>query len=671
MDLLLLALGLLLGSGALALLTLSRPRLSTALGVLGAAAGCAVGLVAAVRGLTAIPEAAIRLTWKAPAGELLLGLDPLSAMFLVPLFGLSLLAAVYGREYLLAYKDRWLGPPTAWFNLLVAAMGLVLLARHAVIFLVGWELLSLSSFLLIGFDHGKGEVRRAAWIYLLAAHAAVLCLLAMFLLLGDHAGGLSFEAFARVPAGAGLSAALLALAFVGFGVKAGLVPFHVWLPEAHAAAPSHVSALMSGVIIKLGLYGLLRLTTFLTPASWWGPTLAAIGFIGAMLGISLALYQRDIKRVLAYSSVENVGIITLGLGIAFWGRSQGSAAMMAAGAFGALLHMWNHAAMKGLMFLSAGSVLHGSGTRDMEKLGGLLKRMPWTGPAMMIGAVAIAGLPPLNGFLSEFLLYRGLIGGGLEMGRAAGIAAFLQVGVLALVGGLASLCFVRLIGAVFLGEPRSEASKHAHESSFWMSAPIVALAAISLGLAAFPERALAGLAQPAAQLFGPGLAASAATAGEWLAPLARTNAALVVGLLLLGAVLRWLTRKPEAPVETWGCGYLKPTARMQYTGRSFSELMVGRLLPSALGPRLRRKPPAALFPAQASFEADCADPLTRGVYLPFFQRWADRFSRLRWLQQGALNIYLLYILIVAVAGLAWLSFFSPGSAEGLWGHVQP
>ncbi|MHB8878563.1 MAG: proton-conducting transporter transmembrane domain-containing protein, partial [Myxococcaceae bacterium] len=270
MSLLVAALALLVVSGFAALLANRRPALATGIGAAGAVAACAAGLWPSFAVLFNRTPERLRLSWEAPTGDLLLGIDPLSAFFLVPLFGLSALAAIYGREYLLHYQGRkWLGPPALFFNLLVASMALVIMARSTVLFLVAWEVMTLSSYLLVVFDDREPEVRRAGWVYLVAAHVGVASLIALFLLLDRHAGGLSFEAFRAMPAaGAGFSALLFALALVGFGVKAGFVPLHVWLPEAHAAAPSHVSALMSGVLIKVGLYGLLRTLTFLTPAPW-------------------------------------------------------------------------------------------------------------------------------------------------------------------------------------------------------------------------------------------------------------------------------------------------------------------------------------------------------------------------------------------------------------------
>jgi hydrogenase-4 component B len=342
---------------------------------------------------------------------------------------------------------------------------------------------------LVTFEHEKAAVRRAGWVYLIATHLGAAFLFFAFLLLARQAGGLEFEAFRRMPAfGADWSGAIFVLALVGFGAKAGFVPFHVWLPEAHPAAPSHVSALMSGVMIKMGLYGLLRLLTFLgRPAPWWGLTLAAFGLLTGLVGISLALYQRDVKRTLAYSSIENMGLIGLALGVGVWGWASDLPAVAVLATAAALLHVWNHSLMKSMMFFGAGSVLHATGTKDIEQLGGLTQRMPWTALAMIVGCVAIAALPPLNGFVSEWLIYLSLVKSALVTSGVGSLIALLAVGLVALIGGLTAITFVRLCGVALLGSPRSEAAERAHESSPWLWGPMLVLVVLCLAVATIPR----------------------------------------------------------------------------------------------------------------------------------------------------------------------------------------
>jgi NADH:ubiquinone oxidoreductase subunit 5 (subunit L)/multisubunit Na+/H+ antiporter MnhA subunit len=382
--------------------------------------------------------------------------------------------------------------------------------------------------------------------------------------------------------------------------------------------------------------------------------LAALGLTTALVGIALAVHQRDLNRVLAYSSIENMGLIALGLGVALWGWTGGQPAVAVLGTTAALLHVWNHALMKGLMFLAAGSVLHATGTTNLERLGGLLRRMPWTGRLMTLGAVAVAALPPLNGFVSKWLVYMSLLDVGLVGGRDGRLPALLTVGVLALVGGLAAFTFVRAIGLSLLGAPRSEAAGHAHESSAWMLGPMVVLAAFCIILAAMPGLVLDLLDRPVEQILG-SLHDYALVMKVPVGTIGLVNA----GVLLAGAIgtagLVWLTRSRSAAGPTWGCGYVRPTARMQYTGRSFAEMLAENLLPRSLRPRTARRAPEGLFPTAATFRADSSDPVTLRIYEPFFRRWADRFALLRILQQGKVHVYLVYILVTVVVSLAWAS----------------
>ncbi len=442
MDVLLWAVALQVLAGATAVTLSKMPRVATWVGAGGALLGSLASLVPTFRALLSGDSESLRLAWDAPHGSFSVEIDSLSAFFLLPVLVLSSLAAIYGGDYLLAYRHKKnLGIFWFFFNLFVASLVLAIVARTVFLFLVAWEIMSLAAFFLITFEHEKAEVRRAGWIYLVAAHIGVAFLFLSFLLLVRNSGSLEFESFGTMPSlSAGLAGLIFLLALIGFGTKAGFVPLHIWLPEAHPVAPAHVSALMSGVMIKMGFYGILRILTFLgQPAPWWGPTLAGIGLLTAIVGISLALQQSDIKRVLAYSSIENVGLIGLALGTGLWGAANHLPLVATLGMTAGLLHIWNHALMKGLMFFTAGSVFHGTGTKDMEKLGGLMKRMPWTAGAMMVGAVAIAALPPLNGFVGKWLMYLGLMNCGLSVNDSRSLPALLAVGLLASSVGLQRL----------------------------------------------------------------------------------------------------------------------------------------------------------------------------------------------------------------------------------------
>jgi formate hydrogenlyase subunit 3/multisubunit Na+/H+ antiporter MnhD subunit len=646
------AIVVLIGASVVALAANARPRLAS-----GVAAGAA--LVAAILGVpSAIATLAdgsvheLDLAWAPPLGHVHLGLDPLTAFFLVPLFVIGAACACYGAFYLDEQRERRaLGPPASFYLLMLASMLLVLLARDAVVFLMGWEIMTITSYLLVSFDHHEPAVRRAGWIYLIAGHLGLACVLAVFVLLGDRAGGFDFTAMRAQPAGGALGVVALALAIAGFGVKAGIVPLHVWLPEAHAAAPSHVSALMSAVLIKLGIYGILRTLSFVQPTVWAGPVLGTLGAASAILGIALALYQRDIKRALAYSSIENVGVIFLGIGVGLWGQANGNPTIAALGLFGGLMHVWNHALMKGLLFLGAGSVVHAAGTRDLERLGGLLRRMPGTGSLLFVGAVAIAGLPPLAGFASEWLIYRGLLVGGVARGAGEGLFMLFGMAVLATVGVLAALCFVRLTGVALLGSPRSPSAALAHESPRGMLAPMLVLAAGAIAMPLVAPWTIAALAPVVDELAGTALEEGQVV--DALVPIAIGSAGLWLALLVGFALLTRIARRAAAD-DTWGCGYAAPTARMQYTGSSFSDTLE-RLLPGRLRPHVAMKRAAEPFPAPGALSSDRDDPFTRAAYEPVLDRLARRFAQLRWVQQGRLHLYVVYIVLTVVGALAAVS----------------
>lgn len=663
MTLLVAAVVVLFTGGVLALSSSRWSRLASTMGAGSAVVACGLGLAHAVAVLRDGPSPTLALAWDVPYGRLHIQTDALSAFFLVPLFGLGALAAIYGAGYLREHgRRRSLGPAWMAYNSLLASMALVAVARQAVLFLVAWEAMVLASYVCVTLEYEKREVARAGWVYLVASHVGTAALVAFFLLFGREARGFDFESLQAASPGPLVGGLLAVLALVGFGVKAGFVPLHVWLPEAHAAAPSHVSALMSGVLVTMGLYGVIRTLALLhSPPGWVGPALVGLGGTGAFIGVALASYQRDLKRALAYSTVENLGLVALGLGVGIWGWTTGRSQVAALGVAAALLHVWNHALMKGLMFFAAGSVLHGTGTRDLERLGGVLTRMPRTGALMILGSVAIAGLPPLNGFVSEWLLYLALLRGALSSSGATSVLALLLVGGLSLIGALAGLAFVRLVGAALLGTPRGDGAASAHESPGSMVVPMAALAAGCVGLALSPHAVLGAVGAAAdVLLHGTGTVAAARAP---LLTMARVDAALIAvlgaGALATSVALR---RRASTSDGTWGCGYARPTARMQYTASSFSEALSEHLLPRSLRPRVSSPLPVSPFPRPVAFASNREDPATRGFFEPFIARWADWFARLRWMQQGVLRIYVLYILVALLAGLAWSSAASWGGS---------
>lgn len=664
MTQLLIALSVLL-AGALASAALWRwPALASLVGSSLAAIGSLLGLTVAAWNLALGTHLeTTRLPWSLPNASLSIGLDPLSSFFLVPLFLLGAITALYGHHYLGGgAPKRRRGLSWVSFNLLVASMALLLISRHALLFLVAWEVMSLCAYLLVTYDHELVEVRQAGVIYLVAAHIGITCLIALFLLLGRFAGSFEFDTIARMaPLDDRMASWLFLLSLLGFGVKAGLIPMHVWLPQAHAAAPSHVSALMSGVLIKLGIYGILRVVWLLGgPRPFWGAGLLCLGVISAAFGISMAVYQRDFKRVLAYSSVENMGIVALGLGLGFWGATRGYPIVAAFGTAGALLHVYHHSVMKGLLFLLSGNVLHACHTKDLERLGGLGKRMPISFGLLLIGAIAISGLPPLSAFTSEWLLYLGLAQGAL-MGRGAGgVACVFAVALLSLIGAVAVLSFVRLVAVSMLGEPRCTTAEKAREAPIGMWLPLLPLAVLIFVQALFADKILLWIRPVASQVLNPVAVQSLSQLG--ISTLVRFNLALLILLMValgIGAALFGKSRVGHVG-PTWDCGYAAPTARIQYSARGISELFTETLLLRPFTPKCEVRLPVGVLPKPAAFESNGHDPLTRGVYEPFFTRWADRFARLRWMQQGQLHIYLLYILMTLLIALAFSVSYSGG-----------
>ncbi|MGA2180911.1 MAG: proton-conducting transporter membrane subunit [Verrucomicrobiota bacterium] len=646
--------------GAMAVLLLSRPDRNVSwLGAGSVVIASVLGCVPVIHVLSGGSVEPVRVPWPVPFGEFFIELDPLAAWFLFPTLLLSALSAIYGVGYLRLWQGRRsLGPIWFFYCLLVLGMVLVLLARNAVLFLVAWELMALASFFLVTFEHECESVREAGWIYFVATHLGTAFLLAFFLLLARDTGSMDFTVWAEKGIQTrGLADILFLLAVVGFGTKAGFMPLHVWLPEAHPVAPSHVSALMSGVMIKTGIYGLLRVFTFLgAPPLWWGWALIAIGLSSGVLGVLFALAQHDLKRLLAYHSVENIGIIALGLGTGLLGMSTGSSLLIVLGFGGGLLHVVNHALFKGLLFLGAGAVLHGTGTLEIDHLGGLLKRMPWTAATFLIGAVAILGLPPLNGFVSEFLIFLGAFQGGVSPNGAIAVPLLVLVAGLALIGGLAAACFTKAFGIVFLGEPRSEHVSQAQETDWTMRLPMLALAAMCVLIGLFAPVIVGSLQAVLENLTH----LQPAAVSENLAAVASPLAWVVIGtvaflLLLLALILlrRGLLagRRVETSV-TWGCGYAQPTPRMQYTASSFAQPLMDLFRP-LLGTKKQVVPPRGFFPVEAALKTVTLDISREEMYRPMFRRGSEWLSQVRWLQHGKVQLYVLYIAVTLIVLLVW------------------
>lgn len=598
--------------------------------------------------------------WDSPfAGTVRFACDGLGLFFLFTFQLLSLAASVYAIGYLKDYIARGVcvRAHLAFFTLLILSMQLLVVVHHALLFLIVWESMAVSAYFCIVLEKEKAEVRRGGFWYFVAMHASVLFLTVFFVVLHEVTGSWDFEECARHTGwDPGMLTLLFVTGFTGFAIKAGFMPFHVWLPNAHPAAPAHISGLLSAINIKAGIYGIARLLMILPATNAaFGWVLLAVSLISAIGGVWYALAQHDIKKLLAYHSVENIGIIGLGLAVGWLGRCAGSPTLAALGFAGALLHTLNHAIFKGLLFFGAGNVHLHMHTGNIEKMGGLLKRLPVTGVGFLIGAISICGLPPFNGFISEFLIYKSFfLGGGLLSGYAPLVLLVSVVG-LAFMGGLAVACFTKLYGIVFLGENRSEnPARPGHEAA--SSFPVLlGLAALCAGIGLAPGAALklalpavCGLTGVSASQLGDGLIAP-------LGGLTRVFG-ILLGMICFTLFVRALTQKKFGVRlrETWGCGYAGVTARMQYTASGFAEELV-KLGQPMLGLKLHWKPLARVLPEPRSFESHGHDQMEEGLWLNLNRTIGRALKLLRWIQSGNIRHYVLYI-FAALIGYLLLAF---------------
>jgi hydrogenase-4 component B len=660
-------LGLLaLGPAAIPLRRLLGDVRATQLVYGGALVLCAALAAAALSFLAAGGEAErmelpIGLPWAATR----LRLDGLAAFVLALVGGLGALAALYGLGY--GRHEPEPGRVLPFFPVFLAGMGLVPLADDAFAFLVAWEFMSLSSWLLVLAAHREDESRRAAFVYIVMAAFGTAALLLAFGILAGTAGDYGFEAIRHTSRSAATASIVLLLVLLGAGSKAGLVPLHVWLPLAHPAAPSHVSALMSGVMTKVALYAIIRVLFDLMGRVewWWGVVLLLVGAATALLGVLWAVIERDLKTLLAYSTVENIGIITIGIGLAVSFQATGFKPLASLALVAALFHAANHATFKSLLFFGAGAVAVATGTRDLERLGGLIHRLPVTAVAFLIGCGAIAALPPLNGFASEWLLFQAVLEGVRLPEWGLKFAVPVVGAALALAAALAATAFVRAFGIAFLGRARSPEAAAAGEVAMTMRAAMIIPAAGCVLLGIFPVAAV-GLIQPAVERLleaPPGIAMPVLPG--WLIPTVTPNAymplVLVLALVALGGVahgvVRWLSPEAVRRVPPWDCGFPDPSPETQYTASSFAQPLRRVLGATVFVAREVVDMPTPGDTRPARFGVEITDRVWEALYAPLIRSviWlTDRMNALQFLtirQNLSMMFAALVLLLLLVAVL--------------------
>ncbi|MFN2366260.1 MAG: proton-conducting transporter membrane subunit [Desulfurivibrionaceae bacterium] len=652
MDTFFLAIGVILAAGVLPL-TISRQfKLMKSSCLLLMAAGCVIGLSEVLSFLANSGEAAAANWAWLHIFTLSFKLDTISAFFLIPVFLISPLALLYSFHYL-EKPEQSIRTALNYFcyAILVASMALVATANNIVTFALAWELMSLSSFFLVVYEYQARETRRAGYLYFIFAQGGAMFLFAAFGLIYSHTNSFSFEQVAAIPEN--IKLLVFILAFIGFGSKAGIFPLHIWLPHAHPAAPSHISAVMSGGMIKMGIYGIVRIYSLLGSVDMTFAVIVLVaGMITGVLGVVYALGKQDMKKMLAYSSVENIGIILMGLGIGMVGVAGGVKTMAFFGFAGAFLHVFNHAIFKSLLFMGAGAVLHKTGTRSINQLGGLMKRMPTTGKSFLAGSIAISGLPPFNGFIGEFLIYFGAFQG-LGLHGLPFVLTTLTIISLAVVGGLATACFTKAVGLAFLGEPRSEAAANAGEAGFTMQLVMVLLAASCLLIGIFPE--------PFVQLAFNGLRdlnlVGAADPGLFLTLVRNIamTASLFLALIITITLLRRMlyVRKQVERGPTWGCGFTQPTVRMQYTGTSYAMSMVDFYRPFVPAKTVYSGI-SKIFPGVTTYETRVEDLAENYIHRGLIRPLVKYLHKLRWIQHGKIQLYIGYIVLAIVALLIFI-----------------
>jgi formate hydrogenlyase subunit 3/multisubunit Na+/H+ antiporter MnhD subunit len=615
---------------------------------------------AGLAGLTIAPQARI-LPLGLPDLPFHLRLDALSSFFLMLLgaasSGISLYCAGYFRS-----GSRAISLLALQYFTFLAAMAWVMLADDAYFFMVAWETMALASYFLVTTEHENAETRRAGFLYLLIAHVGAIAILMAFGVLQGGQGDYTFGAMRTAEPAPFWASMIFLLALFGFGAKAGLLPVHVWLPEAHPAAPSPVSALMSGIMLKTAIYGLLRMLFDLLHVQfwWWGALMLVLGLLTALFGVLFATVQTDMKRLLAYSSIENIGLIIAGLGLALLFHAQDADKVAALALVATLYHCLNHALFKGVLFLSAGSVLHATGERSLGRLGGLIHTMPWTAGLTLIGTLAIASLPPLNGFVSEWLMLQAYLLMPPLPEDYLNMMLPLGAAVMGLTAALAAYAAVKFFGVIFLGRSRERLRQPVHDAGFWERLGMLWLAAGCVLLGLLPVQVIAWIDEVSQVLLGTPLGNTATARGWlWLAPVAEERASygplvlfaiILTGYAFVFFVVRRFYHGRMRRGPAWDCGYAAQTARMQDTAEGFGQ-PIKLIFEHFFG--IQRSIPSP-FERHPRYESMVRDRLWELVYLPLARLMNAVSEKIGMLQHGRISIYLLYSFVTLILLLVFV-----------------
>ncbi len=590
-----------------------------------------------------------------PFGETRFVMDSLSALFVFIFSAVYLPVSIYSGGYMKHYnngkKERL---HYISLSLLVASMMLVVTVTNALVFLVLWEIMSLSSFFLVSFENEKEDVYSASINYLIAMHVGVVFIIGSFAYLSFYSGGNTFDEFRSVlNSGKGIAELLFFISFIGFGTKAGFFPFHSWLPKAHPAAPSHVSAIMSGLMIKTGIYGILRILTLIdNPSKTTGFILLAISAYTAIFGILYAMNDRDMKRQLAYSSIENIGIIGMAISAGILGLAFENKYMAVLGFTGAVLHIINHSLFKTLLFLAAGSVYINTHSRNMETMGGIIKKLPYTGSIFIMAAVAISGLPPLNGFISEFFIYYSMISG-IKTSPVLYVTMIAGFSLLALIGAVAVIAFTKSAGVIFLGSSRGTDIDHYHETKS-MVIPMIFIAVLIVLSGLLPQKVI-GYTSGITALLVKGDGEVEFVRAVSLASDLSLAMIIFCGILITITLIRVVIFKREKVeyFKTWDCGYQGGTSRMQYTASSYSADTVNVTKPVLINIK-ELSAPEGIFPKKSGIKTSDVD-ITDIIITHVIKKWIERFfDAVSIIQSRTAQQYVIYVIIFIVITFIWI-----------------